>query len=473
MKTRLLALAFLGLIQAFTNAAEPEHDFIVHEWGTFTSVQGADGAQMIWNPLVAPDLPHFVYDQAHRQCRVKNIVVAGKTGTATRQRMETPVMYFYSDRARTVDVAVRFPEGRVTEWYPQETALELSGLAEFNAPSLLFLSDQVTARYPQESFQLNGVTKCIAPAPSLPVLHWKNIEVLPRHAGGMLLPTDQTASHYYAARETDASELQVLAAGDSGTKEFEKFLFYRGVASTAAPLTVKLDSSNSRQIILTNTGADELAQLFVYEIRAGGGAWLDVKYLRPGETRTVSFEAATGARAITAADLSLDDAMKVSSPRLNTSLLGALTTAGLYPKEAAAMIRTWEDSWFGEPGLRVLYTLPRSWTDRTLPVTITPTPKTIERVMIARAELITPSMEQALLEQVQHYLATKPEERPKIVAETRKLGLGRFTGPTLQRLLQYGKLNSEFSTKSWELVQAAMAANPTTDNGIAAGAAQH
>ena len=27
------------------------------------------------------------------------------------------------------------------------------------------------------------------------------------------------------------------------------------------------------------------------------------------------------------------------------------------------MIRTWEDSWFGEPGLRVLYTLPRSWAD--------------------------------------------------------------------------------------------------------------
>ncbi|HEY3901341.1 MAG TPA: hypothetical protein VGM54_22220 [Chthoniobacter sp.] len=449
MKTLLLAFAFLGLVPAFTKAAEPERDFIahewklsikgtnaplfdrsgsdfvVHEWGTFTSVQGGDGVQMIWNPLVAPDLPRFVYDRTRSQgkARIRGIVVAGKTGSAQRQRMETPVIYFYSDRTRTVDVAVRFPGGSITEWYPQESALEPNGLFEFN--------------------------------PSLPVLHWRNIQVLPRFACSVPLLTEQAPSHYYAARETDSSE---LAQWEGGKVEFEKFLFYRGLASAEAPLTVKLDAANSRQIILTNTGADELPQLFVYEIRPGGGAWLDVKHLQPGETRRASLEATAGAHAITAADLSLGKAMIASSPRLNTSLLDALTNAGLYPREARAMIRTWEDSWFGEPGLRVLYTLPRSWTERTLPLTIAPAPTTIERVMIARAEVITPAMEQGLLEQVERYVAATPEERTEVVAETRKLGLGRFTGSTLQRLLQNGKLGSEFNTRSWELVRAATAA---------------
>jgi hypothetical protein len=89
--------------------------------------------------------------------------------------------------------------------------------------------------------------------------------------------------------------------------------------------------------------------------------------------------------------------------------------------------------------------------------------------MIARAEVITPAMEQALLEKVQHYLAATLSERPEIVAETRKLGLGRFTGPTLQRLFQNGKLASEFNMRSWELVRAATAA--TAEKATAAATA--
>jgi hypothetical protein len=44
-------------------AALPQapNELIVHEWGTFTSVAGADGSSVQWQPLSAPqDLPCFV-----------------------------------------------------------------------------------------------------------------------------------------------------------------------------------------------------------------------------------------------------------------------------------------------------------------------------------------------------------------------------------------------------------------------------
>ncbi len=36
--------------------------FTAHEWGTFTSVQGADGVLLDWRPLETSRLRKFVYD---------------------------------------------------------------------------------------------------------------------------------------------------------------------------------------------------------------------------------------------------------------------------------------------------------------------------------------------------------------------------------------------------------------------------
>src|SRR4051794_9252288 len=95
-------VAFLGaslVAAAFVGATRPQDGYVVHEWGTFTDVQGADGVQMDWSPLIAPDLPAFVYDRYHdaRKARVPGYSIGGKSVTVTRQRMETPVIYFYSD----------------------------------------------------------------------------------------------------------------------------------------------------------------------------------------------------------------------------------------------------------------------------------------------------------------------------------------------------------------------------------------
>src|SRR5258708_36209020 len=111
MKMRILPLAAFFGATAFVTvaaaAADIDPGFVAHEWGTFTCVQGANGVQMEWDPLAVVDLPEFVYSRVHvasgRKAHVRGFVVAGKTGTVQRQRMETPVIYFYSDRTRTVD----------------------------------------------------------------------------------------------------------------------------------------------------------------------------------------------------------------------------------------------------------------------------------------------------------------------------------------------------------------------------------
>ena len=49
------------------------------------------------------------------------------------------------------------------------------------------------------------------------------------------------------------------------------------------------------------------------------------------------------------------------------SIHGALVLSGLFDDESWAMVDTWAKSYFLSEGLRVLYVLPRIWTDELLP----------------------------------------------------------------------------------------------------------
>lgn len=407
MKTRLLLLPAL-LTCARLWAGEPKLGYVVHEWGTFTDVQGADGVQMEWNPLVAPDLPRFVYDREVRssKARIKGVVVAGKTGTVSRQRMETPVIYFYSDHARTVDVTVRFPEGAVTEWYPLQTAADLT---------LDLLRKSATK----------------------PALHWGNLQIGPASPEAESgLPQEDRPSHYYSARYTDASLVRVQS-GDH--VESEKFLFYRGLGDFKAPLTVKVEEAISTRVILRNTGGELLKHLYLYQVGPDGGSWSKLEPLKAGESRSIK----------------LPEPRDNAWPELATALRASLVREGLYEKEAAAMVRTWQSSWFLERGLRVLYTLPRAWTDRTLPLELTPAAQHVERVMVARAEVILPASERALLTQLERFAATPESERESVIDDTRALGLGRFIEPTMRRIMTPGR-EKELSSLAADLVTSAM-----------------
>jgi hypothetical protein len=420
MKMNFFSL-LLVLSQLSLPAAEPvSGGFTAHEWGTFTSVQGADGIQFEWNPFVQWDLPRFVHDRNRPggdPSQRRFAAFASKGAFRTRQRMETPVLYFYADRDQTVDVEVRFPQGLITEWYPRA-----GGFGPY----------ATTNRHEMELSRQS-------------FLRWDQVQIAPRDSHpewAGFIPRDGSANSYYAARETDAAFLRVPPSPFSGLpREHEAFLFYRGVGSFEAPLRVTL-GANEDQVQLRNGGVETLSHLFLLGVHRGRGKFVELDSLKKEEARNLKFNLES-------------DLLPVSDlqARLGAQMEAALVREGLFAKEAAAMVRTWRDSWMGEEGLRVLYVLPRAWTDTTLPLTFQPRPRELVRVMVGRAEIITPTTEWELLKQIVRFSEAGPAERTGVVEAVKALGLGRFAEPTARRLLGRNPSRA-FSQNAWNLLNA-------------------
>jgi len=106
MNAKLLMAIILGFLGWSSLRAQASSDeFVVHEWGTFTSIAGADSQTLEWTPYRGDaELPRFVYGSKYKA-----------RGTV---RMETPVIYFYTPKELTCTVKVSFPQGEITEYYP-------------------------------------------------------------------------------------------------------------------------------------------------------------------------------------------------------------------------------------------------------------------------------------------------------------------------------------------------------------------
>ena len=418
-------IAFVTVVAAFAVIAladsSPKHGLVVHEWGTFTSVQGADGNLLSWRPLVTAELPKFVYDwshpglgRVHGSMPVQTPGFFSKGGMVTLQRMETPVVYFYSDKAMTADLAVQFPQGQITEWYPQAGEI---------GPSMVPPSSRLTSL--DSLIHKCGVSSKVSLASTFgtkPVtnsmIHWSGIRILGPDADtetSALLPTETSGSHYFAARETDANLLRLDSFSSTNARaQYEKFLFYRGVASFSTPLRVTMKTDDI--ITVSNTGKETLSHLFVLDVKDKSGAFIYVAQLLPGEEKTIT-------RPVATSYLSPHDL----TTKICDEMSQALVKEGLYPREATAMVNTWKSSWFAEDGTRVLYVLPRAWTDRTLPMTLNPAPRELSRVMVGRAEVLTSGLEQNLALQ----LDKARNGDSKAIAEDHQTAktIGRFGEP--------------------------------------------
>jgi len=430
-----LSIGTLALLGSVTH--NHQKGFVAHEWGTFTSVQGSDGKLLDWRPLQTSRLPQFVYNWQNagfnRQALgptpfTKNIMI-------TLQRMETPVIYFYSDEKQSVDVSVDFPKGTITEWYPQATQI---GPSTIPAPAPIAKADELVHKVgAKPDFTFASFLKNHAARESR--ARWTGLEILPTNQGGdtaRSLQQDRSGSHYFAARDTDSAVVRVDSTGTTNcSAEYEKFIFYRGVGNFATPLHVTM---NGNSVTITNTGTEPLEHLFVLGLKDGAGKFSQIDRLAPGESQTVPMNLT-----------SYVTLTKHLSEQLCHSMAAALVGEGLYKREAQAMVNTWRDSWFEEDGLRVLYTLPREWTDRTLPITLAPKPRELVRVMVGRAEVFTPATEKKLSDALAMAQKGDTEARALVMSECKKLG--RFAEPALLKLMRVDKSN-------WALYDAALKA---------------
>jgi hypothetical protein len=343
LRSRIIGLVLLCLALSATFGAQSQPsdpDLTAHEWGTFTSIAGRDGLAEKWSTLNASaDLPSFVEHFNSAQFK------AGLIGTI---RMETPVVYFYSPRETSVSVKVRFSRGLITEWYPRASHVEPN-------PNKLVNRD-ISQRHGNGS------------------IAWDSIIVSPNLAASFPRgnrPEDEDGNQYYTARETSAAPLIVkTTAGD----QQEKFLFYRGVSTFSLPISATVSPEGTLHI--RNLTQEEIPSVILFErrgdklgYRLGGGLQSEIS-LDPPELTS-----------------NLDS--------LNRDLQNVLTSQGLYPDEAHAMIETWKQSWF-EEGSRLFYIVPRDFLNTILPLTINPMPSQTVRVLVGRLELITPATTQAL-----------------------------------------------------------------------------
>jgi hypothetical protein len=361
--------AFLPRIfRAQSPSSGPDPYLTAHEWGTFTSIAGQDGRAVEWLPLTgSSDLPSFVEHFSR---------VAFKAGLHGTVRMETPVLYFYTNRETTVSVHVSFSKGLITEWYPHASHVyPVSAVA----PKFANFSDW--------SLYQKHLDGSIA---------WDSVELQPRNFAEF--PSENRANHYYAARQTASTPLQIKTSNGAQT---EKFLFYRGVSTFAVPISATIHSDGS--LLAENLTDPAISNVLLFERR---GDKLGFRIAPPSASSPT----------LNPPELNAD------MNSLERTVVDMLIAQGLYQDEAQAMFETWRDSWF-EEGSRLLYIVPRQFVDSILPLSINPAPAETVRVFVGRLELITPATQRA----VEQALAANDK--------TTLTRYGRFLAPILENMI--------------------------------------
>jgi hypothetical protein len=360
----------------------PSSDLAVHEWGTFTSVNSSTGTLMEGLHHEEETLPPFVYGRAQLAGMLEGlgqkdleVLLSGVT-----QKLETPVIYFYGAPGTSVRVRVDFPQGIVSQWYPKASSF---------GPGI-GLASRVATGFMEWRADLLPATDALLPAAFPPV-----------PADDIWAPSRKVAS------------LPVAVDG-----EREQFIFYRGVGAFELPFAVEVDGTGL--INVRNKSTDASPAVFLLRVHAGGGAIINLGPL-PGGGAITGVPMPMGGKEHDL-DVYVADAQR--------RIASALEATGLYADESRAMVDTWSKSYFRSYGLRILYVVPRAWTDSLLPLTVEPRPASLVRTLVGRVEVLTPSEERELMA-----MAVADAARGAPYAEA--IGkLGRLAEPKLRRVLQ-------------------------------------
>lgn len=368
------ALTFGGLLLLTLSgtAQTPQDRLVVHEWGTFLTMNGSNGVTLDGMYHEEHALPAFVHARSKEQLVRHEVDLKG----------ETPVIYFYTNRRQPVTVKVDFPHGIWTQWYPQ---------AEQVLPIQAYTEKEAT-----------GESSITWSAWLIPAREEKAPAGVPKTAPDAL---------WNYARDVDAAYVH------TSEKEADRFLFYRGLGTAALPLRFRSDAGGT----LSLNAADPitLSHLFVVRVEQGRGAYRYIPNLTAGSSLTNVIPDMSNAQPLADFTRSIGD-----------SLADKLAACGLYPKEARAMVNTWTNSYFKTDGIRVLYVLPQEWTDQFIPMDISPRPASLVRVIVGRNELLLPEREQKVEHAVLDLLSSDPTVRARGFATLQDQG--RYLEPILR-----------------------------------------
>jgi hypothetical protein len=351
-----IVVFLVGALVASAALAAPAYD--LHEWGTFTTVAGSDGVLLDGLEREEEGLPAFVHshDGMSGSGKGLNRPLSGVT-----VKMETPVIYFYTDEAFRAQLTVGFAGGAISQWYPQRSGGEVVPPLEF---------DRATGKVTSGAIDFHK--------PYAGKIQW-DVEVLPRAAVDpvkLFKPMFETLTWVRPKMAAAA----VVRTG----KEYEDFLFYRGVGRLELPLVTRVDDRGVLQ--LNNRGGDPVPFALVFESDLTGGVRYAV--LRDG-IKPAATTAVAPADFRKPAEDWVEEVFK--------EMRAGLTGAGLTAAEAEGMLATWWQSYFGKPGLRIFWILPAAEVDRILPLDVAPAPRTRVRVIVGRSEVLRPEFEAQLV----------------------------------------------------------------------------
>jgi hypothetical protein len=353
---------------AFAEAfASPEPaPIVVHEWGTFTSFQDERGEAFVAINSDDEPLPEFCHRIFEKLASSVPLTKGGpRHHPRVTMRLETPVVYFHPPAGMQLplqlDVSVAFRGGWLTEFYPRADVT----------------IDQEHRR--GDSLFIPGLSERTVGS-----LTWTALKV------GVKAQGPETTEHVWLAPRQVNSSAVMNQAGEA-----ERYLFYRGAGHRDAPLRVvragdelRLHSQLDQKLGLSQLPVNKL---WLANFRDGG-----VCAFRALDPVTLTDDRA---KVLAALPASFADA-EYSSQNLRTlreQMHRALVADGLFEDEAAALLNTWELSYFGSGGLRLFFLVPRAWTDQVLPMRVS-APHEMVRAMVGRIEIVTPQQREIVAE---------------------------------------------------------------------------
>jgi hypothetical protein len=218
----------------------------------------------------------------------------------------------------------------------------------------------------------------------------------------------------------DAAYVSASDPTRGGVKEWERFIFYRGLGESVLPL--KVSATRGAEVECGPELQEPLRHVYVVRVEQGRGVFRYLPSLRCGERLDPVAPA-----------MAEGQPLAEFARHAGGHLEARLVESGLYPKEARAMVNTWRTSYFTSDGTRVLFVLPQSWTDRFIPMKVEPAPAELVRVMVGRVELLTPERERLAETAISDLGSRDPDVRARAFAALR--AQGRYVEPIVRRTL--------------------------------------